>query len=121
MTIIEAISKADALKFNNYSMSEKIEWLAKLDAKIKTKIIDTHERVEEENEENSEANVDTELLVETPFDDLYIYWLCAQIDYNNGEIEKYNNSYDLFNTAYIDYERWYNRTHKPKGSKLKLI
>ena len=43
MTIAEAISKVDATKPNTYERSIKIEWLANLDARIKTQIIDAHE------------------------------------------------------------------------------
>ena len=45
----------------------------------------------------------------------------AQVDYYNGEYEKYNNSMDMFNTAYNGYKNYYNRTHMPKGKKLKYF
>jgi hypothetical protein len=53
------------------------------------------------------------LIVEHPYDDIYIKWLEAQIDYANGEYGKYNNSIAMFNTAYEAYAKYYNRTHMP--------
>ena len=42
MTIIEAINKVDALKFNTYSQNDKITWLSKLDLAVKRLILDNH-------------------------------------------------------------------------------
>ena len=65
--------------------------------------------------------LDTVLLVPAPYDDVYIRWLEAQIDYANGEYGKYNNSMALYNTAYATYERYYNRTNMPLGRKFKFF
>ena len=51
----------------------------------------------------------------------YLRWLEAQMDYANGEYDRYNNSITMFNTAYSDYERYYNRMNMPKGKKLKFF
>jgi hypothetical protein len=45
----------------------------------------------------------------------------AQIDYHNGEYDKYNNAIDMFTTAYEGYKNYYNRTHMPKGKKFKFF
>ena len=61
-----------------------------------------------------DAPDDTELLAGFPNDSMYLRWLESQIDLNNAEINKYNQSRELFNTAYLTYTDWYNRTHMPK-------
>ena len=118
MKISEAISQVDALKSNTYTQSDKVEWLSRLDAMVKKLIIDTHEADEELIFDGYDDNTDlsTELLVPTPFDEVYLRWLEAQIDYHNGEYDKYNNAIAMFNTAYNGYMSHYNRTHMPKGS-----
>ena len=122
MKIIEAIQKVDALKPNNYSQEDKIKWLSTLDGIIKREIIDTHEGAEEiEFNGYDLSSLETELIVPAPYDDMYIKWLEAQIDYNNSEIGHYNNSMTMYNSAYANYERYYNRTHMPKGQKLKYF
>ena len=62
-----------------------------------------------------------ELIVKAPYDDIYIYWLEAQIDYFNGETAKYNNSIATFNSAYSDFSAAYNREHMPKPHTTKYF
>lgn len=123
MTIIEALNKVDVLKPNNYTQTEKVKWLSNLDWIIKTEIIDTHEGGEGilYNGYDVDTDVATEMLVPHPYDDLYIKWLESQIDYNNAEYGKYNNSSTAYNNAYSAFERYYNRQHMPKQTKMKFF
>ena len=123
MTLLEAINRIDVLKPNGYSQAEKIQWLSTLDGIIKREIIDTHEGGEGVtfNGYTEETNLTTELLVPAPYDDIYLRYLEMQIDYTNGEYGKYNNSMAMYDTSYSTYQRYYNRTHMPKGTKFKFF
>ena len=44
-----------------------------------------------------------------------------QIDYTNGEYDKYNNSAEMYNTAWQAYANYYNRNHMPKGQRMKFF
>ena len=123
MTIMEAINRIDAVKPNSYSQDEKIQWLSQLDGIIKRSIIDTHEGAAAVifNGYTAKTNLATTLLVPAPYDEMYIFWLESKVDYCNGEMGKYNNSISMFNTAYTEYDSYYNRTHMPKGKKLKFF
>ena len=123
MRIIDAIERVDALKHNAYSESDKVEWLSRVDWMIKRHIIDTHEGGEdvEFSGYNYKTDIETELLVPEPHDDLYLKWIEAQIDYANGEYDKYNNSIESFRAVYDSYAKYYNRTHMPKGKKFKYF
>ena len=119
MKIIDAIRDLDKLKHNTYDKGEKIKWLSNVDGMVKRLIIDTHEggdAVQFTGYDEDTAE-DTELLVPSPFDVLYLYWLEAQVDYHNGEFGKYNNAIVLFNTAYQTYADEYHRMHKPLSGK----
>lgn len=115
MKIIEAINRLDALKFNTYTQSDKVEWLSRLDSMVKKHIIDTHEGADTVVFSGYDDSTDpkTELLVTAPHDEMYLRWLEAQIDYHNGEYDKYNNAIIMFNTAYEAYQAYYTRTHMP--------
>lgn len=115
MTIMDALYRIDELKPNSYSQPEKIKWLSSLDGVIKSEIIDTHEGGEDIvfSEYDEYADLSTVLLVPAPYDDIYVKWLEAMIDYTNGEYGKYNNSNTMYNTAFVAYQKYYNRTHKP--------
>lgn len=123
MTIIEAINRIDILKPNTYTQVEKIKWLSSLDGNIKKNIIDTHEGGDEVVFEGyaEDTPLTTELLVPAPHDDIYLKWLQTWIDYTNGEYARYNNSAQAYNDAYAAFERYYNRTHLPKGNKIKYF
>ena len=120
MTIMDAITRIDTLKPNRYEQIEKIKWLGTLDDRIKLEIIDTHEDSENIAYDgySEESSLSTVLLAPSPYDELYLSWLEAQIDYWNGETKKYNNSIEMFNAAYAEYASHYHRAHTPKGKKL---
>lgn len=119
MTILDAIHKLDTLKPNGYTQTQKIAWLSTLDGIVKREIINAYEGGEmipfEPYDENSGTQ---ELLIITPYDRVYIHWLEAQIDYANGETHRYQNSMAMYNEAYRDFARYYNRTHMPLGKKF---
>lgn len=122
MKLREAIDRIDSLKHNTYTTAEKVEWISRLDGLVKNQIIDTHEDGEniEFNGYTVEADMEKELLIPAPYDDAYIKWLEAKIDYYNGEIARYNNSVMMYQAVYDSYQRYYNRNHMPKGQIFKF-
>jgi hypothetical protein len=123
MNIIEAINQVDVVKPNTYDQSQKIKWLSNLDGIVKKEIIDTHEGSENVtfNGYTDATLLTTKLLIPAPYDVVYIRYLEMQIDYANGEYAKYNNSMEVYNEAYTAFQRYYNRTHMPKGNKFKFF
>ena len=115
MKINEAIQRLDSLKFNTYKQEDKVDWLSRLDNIVKQQIIDTHEGAGSVsfNGYTADTPLDTVLLVPAPYDEVYLRWMEAQIDYHNGEYDKYNNAIIMFNTAFEAYQMHYNSTHKP--------
>lgn len=130
MTIMDAIYRIDAIKPNSYSQSEKIKWLSTLDGVVKKEIIDTHDECEKKGDcvkhmefggYNENTELSTKLLIPAPYDDIYLRWLESQIDYANGEYGKYNNSIAMYNTAYVAFTNYYNRTHMPISKQSRFI
>lgn len=115
MTLMEAISRVDSIKPNRYTQVEKIKWLSTIDGIVKAEIFDTHEGGESASFVGYDdiADLLRVLLVPEPYDEIYIRWLEAQIDYANGEYGKYNNSITMYNAAFDAYAKYYNRLHKP--------
>lgn len=123
MKIIDAINKIDALKPNTYNDAEKVAWLSTLDGMIKKEIIDTHEGGESVSFDGYTADtpIETELLVKSPYDEVYVYWLESKIDYYNREYVNYNNSITRFNEAFSQFSNQYNKNHMPKGERIKYF
>lgn len=115
MKIDEVINVVDALKPNAYTQEEKIRWLSNLDSRVKVQIMDVHDDNQHTDFKgyNNLTELGTELLVSEPYDEMYLRWLEAMIDYNNGDDDRYNSAIILFNSAYESYKRHYTRTHTP--------
>ena len=114
MTIIEAISMIDKLKPNSYGQTEKTMWLSTLDGLIMTQIIQTRKGAEEFSFSgySEETPVTTSLIVPAPYDEIYLFWLEAKIDYYDREFAKYNNAMAMYTTAYEAFESYWFRTHR---------
>lgn len=115
MTIQEAIRQCDEMQPNAYSMEEKVRWLTRLDGRIWREILSTHEGADGEAPAYTVEDMDALLLVPSPYEEMYLLYLQSQIDYNNAEYGRYNNSTALFNEAYQAYANDINRTRRPVG------
>ena len=115
MNISDAIYLVDKLKPNQYSTDIKTGWLSKLDGQIFKEVFLTHADSPIESFDGYDgSDPEQELLVPYPYDeDIYNYFLQAQIDKENGETAKYNQSITLYNNAFHAFQAWYNRTHLP--------
>ena len=119
MTVIEAIAQVDRSRPNRFSAAEKFRWLSDIDGLICRELLDTHEDSPLEGDFQGYAegvDENTVLIAPFPYDMLYRWYLESRIDLGNMEITKYNNSRNLFNSAYLTYTDFYNRTHMPKNA-----
>ena len=122
MKIIESINRIDSLKHNTYSEPDKVAWLSELDWDVAKNVIEPHEGAEVTfSGYDDSTDLQTELLIPAPYDKAYLLWLEAQIDYYNGEYDKYNNALEMFYEALDGFKKHYNRTHMPKGKKFKFF
>lgn len=117
MTIHEAIARVDAVKPNRFKAEQKIAWLGNLEGQIYNELVTTHENPEHIVRPAFTENMDTnrKLIAPHPYDEVYTLYLQSQIDLNNMEIAKYNNSKNLYNNAYQTLVDYWNRTHMPVG------
>ena len=116
MTINKAITIANEMKPNMMSDAVKILFLNEIEGKVHAEILMTHAHTEEEEtppEYDTETDPGTELLVPAPYDMLYVYWIMAQIDLLNQEMDKYNNDRTLFEDAWNNFGDYWNREHMP--------
>ncbi|HBU12182.1 MAG TPA: hypothetical protein DEB31_05480 [Clostridiales bacterium] len=116
MTVQQAVAQIQNVKPNQYDMETLVRWLSQLDGKIFREVIAAHEGAEIDvlAPYDTQNDMGTELIVPAPFDDLYIKYLGAQVDYHNAEFGRYNNAMVMFNVALADFTDHYNRTHMPK-------
>ncbi len=112
MKIKDAIQYADEMKPNAISTAVKVRWLAQLEGRLAADVFLMTAK-EFPNFQYTEADMETELLVAPPHDDIYTLWLCAKIDEANGEYDKYQNSMQTYNEHYSNFVCWFARTYEP--------
>lgn len=112
MKLIDAIRRADDIRPNPFSLETKIQALASLDGKIALEI-HLMDISEAQQFNYTEEDADKELLAPFPYDKLYVSFLVAEIGFDTGEYNKYENDRAMFNQEYGEYLRWFARTYKP--------
>ena len=111
MTPNKAIEIVDRVKVNTYDEEDKLRWISDLDGMVQS-LVFQEDKVKQYVYPN---DMDKELLIPAPFEDVYIFYLQAQIDYHNKEYANYNNSALRFETLYNEYKKDYIRHHQARG------
>ena len=98
MTIGAAMAALDhARPANQMGDEEKIQLLSDLDSRVFKEIFKTHEGdFEKFAGYGPLTDPDTRLLIPEPYANVYLHYLESQLDYRQGEIERYNNSSAAF-------------------------
>lgn len=137
MTPNKVIETVDRLRPNSYSEEDKLRWINELEGIVKRLVfqwdaeyiaeIEALYKSEEITEEKYKElidktkpyaypdDMDRELFVGAPFDNVYELYLEAMIDYYNKEYGNYNNSVMMFESRFSDYKKAYIREHTAKG------
>lgn len=72
-------------------------------------------------EYTSDTDTDTQLLVESPYDDIYPYYLASKIDVVNQEYDLYASNSQLYNNAYQTYVDYVHRTYPQRYHRTRWI
>ena len=118
MTIRQALTQVEQVKPNAVPDEVLVQWLNEVDQTIFKELVKTHEYGTElvfgGYDRTDESGADSVvLLAPEPYSQLYVYYLCAQIDMQNQEFDLYRNNAALYNKAYSDYASYYNRKIMP--------
>ncbi len=123
MTINEAIVAVDGQKPNAYDENTKAAWISQLDGRIFLEVM--HGRmvcpccgqpITTWAGYTFPEDGDRPLLAAAPYDNLYVLYLMAMIDFANREYGNYQNSMTMFNTAYGEFAAQWQRTHLPPSA-----
>ena len=137
MTPNKAIERIDKLRPNPYSEEDKLRWINELDGQVKTLVFQWNEKYIQELESKRKSgeiteeeykklidktkeysypeDLDKELLIPAPFENLYCLYLEANIDYHNREYKNYNNTARMFEAQFSEYKKAYIREHQARG------
>lgn len=96
----------------NYPDALMIQFINECEGKIQTEFL----RISEiDCQRYTEDDLDKPLIVSPPHDKLYYTYLCAMIDFTNGEYNKYQNAIVIANSFMAEWAAWFNRTHRRDG------
>lgn len=119
MTVQEAISEVKRLKNTTIDDSALITWLSRLDSLVYEEIIKAHRTTaktdllphvgDEFIPYEANNNISTVLIAPYTYADMYIFWLEAQINYWNDDIENYNKAITRFTEKYNAFANWFNQ------------
>lgn len=118
MTAKTIIDELDTMMPNAYTTADKLRWLTELDGRVMQEVFAMHElndgeELPEWNEYTEENMASAELLIPSPYTEVYFYWLQSKIHYRNQEFNYYDNTHAMFNSAWRDYANFYRRNHLP--------
>ncbi len=98
----EVLARVDALLPNGYSEAEKLRWLAQAEGFVLREI-------------RGAEGVLPAVTAEIPYDEMYRYYVEAQVHYANGETARYNNAVSLWNNGFLTYRDYCCRRETPEG------
>lgn len=104
----EVLAWVDALLPNGYTEAEKLRWLGQAEGFVLRELRGADGALPEVTKE-------TELTAETPYDEMYRYYVEAQVHYANGETARYNNAVSLWNNGFLTYRDYCCRRETPEG------
>lgn len=113
MRLREAIERVDEIKPNAFSSAVKTDWVNALEGRIAADVLLLAPAEVKQLRYTYPEDQNTELLVDTPHDDIYTLWLAAKIDEANGEYNKYQNTMQIYNEHFGDFVRWFASTWEP--------
>lgn len=114
MTISQAVTQLDAQRHNGYTPEQKRQWLTWLDGKVHRLVFQTHEgAVPDFSGYDLTTPGDTQLLIGAPFEEIYLYWLEAQVCYLDEEMSDYNAAISQYNRLFGVFLADYTQKHMP--------
>jgi hypothetical protein len=97
MTINQAISKADRERANSLSNEAKADQLIHINGQIASEVLRRVEKLKFPDD------AEKEMAVPFPYDDIFVYYLCAYIDFRSNDIDGYNNWMAQYNSKLEDF------------------
>ena len=107
MKLGRMIALVDNMKPNQYTAEMKTKWLSEVEGTVVDEILNQaagNQIVFDGYDYNSDA--EREMMVPDTHLDIYQYYLFAKIDYQNSELERYNNDTAMYYAALEDYAKW---------------
>lgn len=132
MTVAGLIEQYNTERPNNVDDAHKVQWIKKIEQMIINEVILTHEHNPMDeiglqlqvsgstlhierggtlSQHMDKFDLDTELIVPEPYDDIYMYFIDQRIALNQNDTRRFNSAAAMYNNALLQYQQFYNRTY----------
>lgn len=119
MTLSEVITIVDGIKPNAFTEEDKTRWINEVEGNVQIDVFllspDDVKTYKWEDDKNCT------LLVAPPHDKIYEAYLAAKIDYANGEYNKYQNTYQMYNAFFTEFAAWFAETYRPADFGYEIV
>lgn len=114
MTVEECITLVDAVKPNAFPDDAKVAWLGQIEGRIASEIfLMAPAELRRFRFRTIEEDRFKELLVDPPYDDIYIAYLTAKVDSKNGEFNKLSTAAQSFNRIWNEFSAYIANMYEP--------
>lgn len=117
MTIGRLIETINSLVPHTIEESELMRFLNDIETRIHDEVFLTHNGLDAVifPGYGEDTDMNTELLLKSPYDNVYRWYLEAQIYMAIQETARANNAMAMFNAEYLSMMDYYNRNYMPRG------
>lgn len=114
MTVKECIEFVDAVKPNAFPAEAKIVWVSQVEGRIASEIfLMAPAELHQFRFRTALEDGDKELLVDPPYDDIYIAYLTAKVDSKNGEFNRLSTAAQTFNRLWDELSAYIANMYDP--------
>jgi len=117
MKVSESINLIKQVKPNGYGDEVLLSFINELESMVWMEAF--KRRPEDFTSYTLPEHADETLLMVKPYDACYQYYVSAKIDFQNEESVGYRNNMEMFNSLYLEYKKYMNRT-SGTGNVLKV-
>lgn len=93
---------------NEYTASEMMSWAREVNA-------DVTKNIEKREAQPARVSESDTVLIPAPYDDMYRYYILAQIAFYQRDYAAYNQYISLYGARRSDYAAYYQRTYGSEG------
>lgn len=111
MTAEYIIERVRSVKPNVYSDTQLLDWIDEVEADIYG-VLNAHS--DSGGEYGGLESITDKLLLDKVYQNIYIFYLYAQIDYANAEINLYNNDVSIYSQLLDEFAKKHRRENVPK-------
>ena len=105
-TLKSIIERVEQEKQDGFDSAVKARWLAELDGKIALDCFAMSPVEARAVRYSWPKDEKKELLIRFPNEEIYALYLEAMIDFHNGEPDRYQNTMERFNQAFLSFKQW---------------